>query len=123
MTLIVTDSAGRKYKPTGCFREPKPGEFLYCFDCKSVEQRFPSHIDSGICTLNGVNRWCSHGHVEFLLHRIIVEPVPEPKYEVTVPFTEADMRMLHSRLGEDGNWLGKRAASLIFEGNYREVSQ
>ena len=113
--LTVTDAAGRKYKPTGMFREPEHGEFLYCFDHKRVEQRHPQ--------ATGVHFWCSNAHVEFILHRIIVEPLPV-EYEVTVRLDADDFRWYGTKEG-DINWtpLGRVIHDAIRTGRYREVSR
>lgn len=76
MTLIVTDSSGRKYKPTGQFREPKVGDYYWSTSYQEVWQR-------------GTEDWLSHSTKAhpFGTMCIILEPVPV-EYEVTVRLTE-----------------------------------
>ena len=119
MTLTVTDAAGRKYRPNGQFREPAAGDFLYCFDHKRVEQRLDA--DGGI-TIDRMHSWCSSAHVEFLLHRIIVEPLPV-EYEVTVRLTAEQFESFRkTRLTNLLTQVDAQVFDAIHHGNYREVS-
>lgn len=113
MTLIVSDATGRRYRPTGQFREPEHGEFLYCFDHKRVERRAGAQLSD--------IPWCDFAHVEFLLHRIICEPVPV-EYEVTVRLT-ADEFNDYRQNGAMWTPAGRVLNTALRAGNYREVSR
>lgn len=108
--LIVLDANARKYRPNGQFREPRQGEYVWCTGHQRVEQCRP-------------DIWC-FVDPPWRQHRIIVEPLPEPKYEVTIRLAQADIDQLEQMRDTDAILprLGARVGSEVMEGNYREVT-
>ena len=107
MTLTVTDAAGRKYRPTGQFREPAQGEYVWCTGHLTVEQRHP-------------DKWC-FVDPPWKQHRIIVEPLPV-EYEVTVTLDKEAFDLYRQGWPEIST-AGRRISEAIAAGMCREVSR